>query len=125
MLGIRRFDLLENDQRLLIEVDGPLHLPKVCIRNAQSAKPYTFIAAVADLTGNGQPLIVVRDGFVRVTLDGVGAAPIVVGDGILRVKSNGFVIVSNGLVQVAQFDVGKAPVCVGRSLLRIKCNRSV
>ncbi len=43
-------------------LDGALHLPQVAVGYAQVAQPDTFIAAVADLAGDGQRLGVVLDG---------------------------------------------------------------
>ena len=65
-------------------------------------------------------LVVVGDGLVELALVLVGIAPVVVGNGVLRVEGDGLVEVGDGLVELALVVVGIAPVVVGSGILRVE-----
>ena len=69
-------DLTGDDQRLLVVLDGLVHLAQVAIGNAQVAQVVALAAAVADLTGDDQRLLVVLDGLLHLAEVGIGIAQV-------------------------------------------------
>ena len=51
-----------NDQGLLVEADGPLHLAQAVVSEAQVAEGAPLALPVADRAGDGQVLLVEADG---------------------------------------------------------------
>ena len=68
-------DLTGDDQRLLVVLDGLVHLAEVGIGIAQVAQVGALAAAVADLTGDDQRLLVVLDGLVHLAQVGNRQCP--------------------------------------------------
>jgi hypothetical protein len=58
LISIRRFNFLEDAQSCLPILPGLRHLPQLVIRQAQIAQAIAFAAAVADLSGDGERLLV-------------------------------------------------------------------
>ena len=69
-------DLTGDDQRLLVVLDGLVHLAQVAIGIAQVAQVVALAAAVADLTGDDQRLLVVLDGLVHLAEVAIGIAQV-------------------------------------------------